>query len=153
MSLVGLVPSRERAFMGILWIQEFFSWAGRGSKFFFSSVFYGSKIFSRRHFVGNWGIWLLLQGCLIQINLQDVSQFWFLNPLEYLLIFFWSFALAGNICIIIHLSYYLLVLGRYQELTCFCIFKSSVKSFLSKLTIDLQCKTNCLLSIWVESLL
>ena len=38
--LVGLVPSWHRAFVGISWVQNFFSW-----------VFRGSKIFSRGYFV------------------------------------------------------------------------------------------------------
>ena len=71
--LVGLVPSWHRAFVGISWVQNFFSWVFRGSKIFsrgyfvepkffvvgilwlwnfLSWVFCGSEIFSRGYFVG-----------------------------------------------------------------------------------------------------
>ena len=71
--LVGLVSSCYRAFVGISWVQIFFSWVFRGSKIFsrgyfldpkfflvgiswvqnfFSWAFCGSNIFSRGYFVG-----------------------------------------------------------------------------------------------------
>ena len=72
--LVGLVPSCHQAFVGVSWVQNFFSWVFRRFKlfsrgyfvglnvfhvgvlcvqFFFTWVFRGSKVFSSRYFVGS----------------------------------------------------------------------------------------------------
>ena len=43
--LLGLVPSCNRAFVGILWVQFFFSWVFRGFKIFSCGYFVGLKVF------------------------------------------------------------------------------------------------------------
>ena len=62
MGLVGLVPSRHRAFVGISWVQNFCSWVFRGAKIFARGYFVGPKnfllgiswvpVFFRGYFVG-----------------------------------------------------------------------------------------------------
>ena len=82
MSLVGLVPSCHRFFVGISWVQNFFSWVFHGFNIFlvgiswvsnfFSWVFRGSKIF----LVGT-------------SNFQNVSRGYFLGPKFFLMSISW----------------------------------------------------------------
>ena len=55
-ALVGLVSSLHRDFVGISWVQNFFSWLFRGPKTFSRGYFVGlkcgSEIFSHGYFVG-----------------------------------------------------------------------------------------------------
>ena len=52
MGLVSLVPPCHPAFVGISWVQKFFSWVFHGSKIFSRGYFVGPKFFSRGYFVG-----------------------------------------------------------------------------------------------------
>ena len=49
--IVGLVPSFNHAFLGISWVENFFSWVFRGPKVFFSWVSRGSSSFFAAYFV------------------------------------------------------------------------------------------------------
>ena len=52
LNLAGHMPSCHHAFVGSLWVPNFFLWVFGGSRIFSRGYFVGLQFFSRRYFMG-----------------------------------------------------------------------------------------------------
>ena len=74
-----------------------------------------------------WEIWLVFQGCLIRIDLQDILHFdSLIRSNTFLCNFFLVFCFGWQR---LHSRFLLFISTRQVGLTCVCIFKSSVEVF------------------------